>query len=73
VYGEYVAVGDLVKFKLAVIEVDDEEEDAIKEIKANQDLRWHGELSCWFISTPFRSWAPKGSSGEQVWTSLGPL
>jgi hypothetical protein len=30
VCGEYVAVGDLVKFKLVVIDVDGEEEEAIK-------------------------------------------
>jgi hypothetical protein len=31
-------VGDLVKFKLVVIEVDDKEEEAIKAIKIGQDM-----------------------------------
>jgi hypothetical protein len=33
VCGDHVAVGDLVKFKRVVIEVDGEEEEAIKAIK----------------------------------------
>jgi hypothetical protein len=70
VYGELLSVGDLVKFKLVVIEVDGEEEEAIKAIKKP---RWHGELSCWFLAATFLSWVLKGSSGEQVWSSIGPL
>jgi hypothetical protein len=37
VCGELLAVGDLVKFKLVFIEVDDEEEDVTKAIK-NRDV-----------------------------------
>jgi hypothetical protein len=68
VCGEHVGVGYLVTFKLVVIEVDGKEEEAIKAIHI-QD----GTESCHVVFAPFRSWAPKGSSGEKVWTSLGPL
>jgi hypothetical protein len=38
VCGELLAVGNLVKFKLVVIEVDDEEDEAIKAIKILNDM-----------------------------------
>jgi hypothetical protein len=51
VSGDHVAVDDFFKFKLVVVEVDGEEEDAIKAIKIRDDTEsFHvGFLPCHFV------------------------
>jgi hypothetical protein len=60
--GHHVAVRDLVKFTVVVLE----EEGGGYQDQGSEELIWNRKVSIWLLASAHCAWEPKGGGGKQV-------